>query len=179
MPTPTSESARHAPERTGDRRANLPVVALRVVQFGLDLALTALLCLVPTSVTLLLPRNPDDTLGRLLISIPVILLAMLACVVVSWWYWAWRPSRHGGRTFAMGWLRLRVILSDGAEVGATLLALRWVMLLVDGLLFGLVGLIAMLATPRGQRLGDVVADTLVVSTLPDRLGPDRRGPDQP
>ena len=53
------------------------------------------------------------------------------------------------------------------------------MLLVDGLFFGLVGLIAMLATPRGQRLGDVVADTLVVSTLPDRLGPDRRGPDQP
>ena len=45
------------------------------------------------------------------------------------------------------------------------------MLLVDGLLFGLVGLVAMLATPHGQRLGDVVADTLVVSTLPDRATP--------
>ena len=144
------------------RRAALPLVALRVVQFCLDLGLLTLLCLIPMSVTLLLPHNPDGTLGALLVSIPVVLLALLACVAVSWWYWAWWPARHDGRTFAMRWLHLRVVAADGSPVGASLMALRWIMLLVDGLLFGLVGLLAMLGTPRTQRLGDVVADTIVV-----------------
>jgi uncharacterized RDD family membrane protein YckC len=36
------------------------------------------------------------------------------------------------------------------------------LLLVDGMLLGLVGGVAILLTDRGQRLGDVVASTLVV-----------------
>ncbi len=166
MPKTAPEPALQPGVAIPSRRAALPVVGLRVVQFGVDLALMTVLCMLPLSVTIALPRNPDDTLGALLVSIPVIGLALLVSAVISAWYWVWRPSRHGGRTFAMGWFRLRVVRADGSDAGAALLALRWVMLLVDGLFFGLVGLVAMLATPRAQRLGDVVADTLVISTLP-------------
>ncbi len=166
MPTTAPEPALQPGVAVPRRRAALHVVGLRVLQFGVDLALMTVLCMLPLAVTLVLPRNPDGTLGALLVSIPVILLALLVSAAISAWYWVWRPARHGGRTFAMGWFRLRVVRADGSDVGAALLALRWVMLLVDGLFFGLVGLVAMLATRRAQRLGDVVADTLVVSTMP-------------
>ncbi|HYO19009.1 MAG TPA: hypothetical protein VES02_10145, partial [Dermatophilaceae bacterium] len=52
----------------------VPIVALRVAQFALDLAIVALITLIPTALALLLlPRNPDGSLDALLITIPVIL----------------------------------------------------------------------------------------------------------
>ncbi|HEX6886791.1 MAG TPA: RDD family protein [Candidatus Nanopelagicales bacterium] len=132
-----------------------------MVQFALDLGITALLCCIPLSVLLVLPRNPDDTLGSLLISVPVLMVAMAACVVISWWYWALLPSRRDGRTFAMGWLRLRVVGVDGSAARSPQLAIRWLMLIVDGLFGGLVAVAAMLTSQRGQRIGDLFANTVV------------------
>jgi uncharacterized RDD family membrane protein YckC len=140
----------------------LRLAGRRAAQFALDLALTTLLCVLPLSVVLVLPRNPDGTLGRLLLSVPVLGLAMAACVLLSWWYWSWLPLRRGGRTPAMGWLGLRVVRMDGGPASGSALTLRWMLLLVDGMLLGLVGGVAILLTDRGQRLGDVVAGTLVV-----------------
>lgn len=135
---------------------------VRGLQFGIDLALSALLSLLPMSVMLVLPRNPDGTLGALLVSVPVIGLAMAAGVVLSWWYWSVLPVRRGGRTPAMGWLGLRVVDEHGRPVGTAAMTLRWMGLLVDAMLMGLVGLAAMLMTPRAQRVGDLLAATLVV-----------------
>jgi uncharacterized RDD family membrane protein YckC len=140
----------------------LRLAARRAVQFALDLAITALLCLVPLSVGLVLPRNPDGTLGMLLLSIPVLLLAMLACLVIGWWYWAGLPARRGGRTPAMRWLGLRVRRLDGGEAGAAAMGVRWLFLLVDGMFLGAVGGVSILLTDRGQRVGDVLAGTVVV-----------------
>lgn len=139
-----------------------PVVALRVVQFAVDLAIVALITLIPTTLILLmLPRNPDDTLGQLLIAIPVILALLVLAVVISWWYWAHLPGRRGGQTLAMRWLRLRVVRVDGGEPTGNQLSLRWLLLVVDAMFFGAVGLIAMLASARRQRIGDSMAETLV------------------
>jgi uncharacterized RDD family membrane protein YckC len=140
----------------------LRLAGLRAAQVTLDLALTAALCLLPLSVILVLPRNPDGTLGRLLLSVPVLLAAMLASVVLAWWYWSWLAHRHDGRTPAMRWLGLRTVRLDGGPASLPALTLRWLFLLVDGMLFGLVGGLAILLTDRGQRLGDVVAGTVVV-----------------
>jgi uncharacterized RDD family membrane protein YckC len=144
----------------------VPIVALRVVQFGLDLAIVALISLIPVALALLLlPRNPDDSLGALLITIPVILALLLLAVVISWWYWAWLPRRRAGRTLVMGWLRLRVVRLDGGEPTGSQLTMRWLLLVVDAMLFGAVGLIAMLVSGKDQRIGDSFADTLVVRAL--------------
>jgi uncharacterized RDD family membrane protein YckC len=62
----------------------------------------------------------------------------------------------------MGWLRLRVVRVDGGEVVGSQLSLRWLLLVVDAMFFGAVGLIAMLSSSRTQRIGDALADTLVV-----------------
>lgn len=141
----------------------VPIVALRVVQFALDLAIVALVTLIPmTLALLLLPRNPDDSLGALLITIPVILALLVLAVVISWWYWAWLPRRRRGRTLVMGWFGLRVVNVNGREATGSQLTLRWLLLVVDAMFFGAVGLIAMLSTATHQRVGDALADTLVV-----------------
>jgi uncharacterized RDD family membrane protein YckC len=142
------------------------VVVLRVLQFAVDLTIVAVLCLLPLAVMLVLPRNPDGTVGSLLLSIPLVLLALVACAVLSFWYLAWWPARRGGQTLAMRWLGLAVMGVDGRPATATQMGLRWVMLLVDGMFFGTVGLVAMLLTARDQRLGDILADTVVVRPDP-------------
>lgn len=144
----------------------VPMVALRVVQFALDLAIVALITLIPVALALLvLPRNPDDSLDALLITIPVVLALLVLAVVISWWYWAWLPRRRGGRTLVMGWFMLRVVRLDGSEPTGSQLTLRWLLLVVDAMLFGAVGVIAMLSTARSQRIGDSLADTMVVREL--------------
>ncbi|MFJ8958468.1 hypothetical protein ACIRG5_03710 [Lentzea sp. NPDC102401] len=40
--------------------------------------------------------------------------------------------------------------------------MRWLLMAVDGLLMGLVGAVLIAVTPRNQRLGDIVAGTMVV-----------------
>lgn len=143
-----------------------PVVALRVVQFAVDLGIVALITLVPTALILrALPRNPDDTVGQLLVAIPGILALLVLAVVVSWWYWAHLPRRRGGQTVAMTWLRLRVVRLDGGEPTGSQLTMRWLLLVVDAMFFGGVGLIAMLVSGREQRIGDSFADTLVVRAV--------------
>jgi uncharacterized RDD family membrane protein YckC len=147
--------------------ARVPIVALRVVQFALDLAIVVLITLVPVALALLLlPRNPDDTLGALLITIPVVLALLVLAVVISWWYWARFPLRRGGRTLVMGWFRLRVVRLDGGEATGSQLTLRWLLLVVDAMFFGAVGVIAMLSTSRTQRVGDWLSDTVVVREGP-------------
>lgn len=159
----TQEAPAATPAGLLDR---IPIVALRVGQFAVDLALVALITLIPTAlILLLLPRNPDDTLGQLLIAIPVIMALLVLAVVISWWYWARLPRRRGGQTVAMRWFRLRVVRLDGGEPTSSQLSLRWLMLVVDAMFFGAVGLIAMLVTAKRQRIGDSMADTLVVRSV--------------
>ena len=57
---------------------------------------------------------------------------------------------------------LRVVTTGGSAPGFSAYVLRWLLMVADGALFGLVGLVLVLATPRRQRLGDLVAGTLVV-----------------
>jgi uncharacterized RDD family membrane protein YckC len=90
------------------------------------------------------------------------LLAFLVPAVLGWLVYAWWPSTHGGQTPAMGWLKLRIVTAEGGPVSLGGLTVRWLLLIVDGSFFGLVGLIIMSATARHQRLGDIAASTYVV-----------------
>jgi uncharacterized RDD family membrane protein YckC len=156
----TEEAPGSSPAGLLDR---VPIVALRVAQFTLDLGIVALITLIPTTLILLvLPRNPDGSLGALMITIPAILALLVLAVVISWWYWAQLPQGRAGRTLAMGWFGLRVTSRDGGAPTGSQLTLRWLLLVVDAMLFGAVGLVAMLVTTERQRIGDSLADTLVV-----------------
>ncbi len=140
-----------------------PIVALRVLQFAVDLAILAVLTVLPFAVLLmLLPKNPDGSVAALLVAIPLVLVLLVLTAVISWGYWAWWPRRHNGQTLAMGWFGLRVVRLDEGPAAMSQLTLRWLLLLVDAMFFGLVGLIAMLISSAQQRIGDELARTIVV-----------------
>jgi uncharacterized RDD family membrane protein YckC len=70
----------------------------------------------------------------------------------------------GGRTPGKRWNGLRVVLADGRPVTFTRSALRNVLRPIDVLFFG-IGAVFIVVTERNQRIGDLVADTLVVREL--------------
>jgi len=93
-----------------------------------------------------------------------------------WLYPVFFEVLAGGRTLGKRWLGLRVLMSDGRPIGWTPSLIRNLLRVVD-ILPGsyTVGFISMLVTRDFQRIGDLVAGTLVVHdpvpvqapTLPD------------
>ncbi|WP_316412106.1 RDD family protein [Mesoterricola silvestris] len=95
---------------------------------------------------------------------------------LQWLYPVFCETLAGGRTLGKRWLGLRVLMADGRPVGWMASLIRNLLRVVD-ILPGsyTVGFISMLVTRDFQRIGDLVAGTLVVHdpvpvpapTLPD------------
>ncbi len=91
------------------------------------------------------------------------LFAWVVALAAGFVVFAWWPATHGGQTPGMKWLGLRIVREeDGGEPTLGQHALRWLLLIVDGIAAGLVGLLIMISSERKQRLGDMAAHTLVV-----------------
>ena len=72
-----------------------------------------------------------------------------------------------GRTPGKMMTRLRVVSADGRVIGWRQSMLRNLLRIVDSMPAGyVVGIVSMLASPRVQRLGDLVADTVVIRERP-------------
>jgi uncharacterized RDD family membrane protein YckC len=70
-----------------------------------------------------------------------------------------------GQTVGKMLLGIKVVRENRGEVpGIKTAAIRTVLRTIDGLFFYLVAFISVLASDKNQRLGDMVADTLVVRT---------------
>jgi len=82
-------------------------------------------------------------------------------------------AARSGATPGMRLTGLRIVTTAGTTPGLGAYLVRWLLMIADGALFGVVGLVVVLATPRRQRLGDLVAGTLVVraEALPPEPGP--------
>ena len=94
-----------------------------------------------------------------LVAAAVLVLAFLVQLVYDVGF----ETLGSGRTPGKRWTGLRVVRMGGGAVNFTTSAVRNVLRLVDFLPTAyLVGMVAILATPRNQRLGDLVAGTLVV-----------------
>ncbi|TDD60276.1 RDD family protein [Kribbella antibiotica] len=77
----------------------------------------------------------------------------------------WIPHKsRAGASLGMRITGIRVIMLDGSKPPLKAFALRYVLMVVDGMLWGLVGIVVILRTPRRQRVGDLVAGTVVVRT---------------
>jgi uncharacterized RDD family membrane protein YckC len=129
------------------------VTGRRVAQYIIDYAITAA---VASLIVWLLDRGSGA--GHAL------LLLLGAVVDAAWyfWYWVYRPYRAGGQSFGMQLLGLRIISKDGSRASIVQLLIRGVLLIVDTLVWGLVGLITILCSRYRQRVGDHAARTLVV-----------------
>jgi uncharacterized RDD family membrane protein YckC len=148
-----------------DAPGSVDVVGSRVGQYIVDVLITAvpLIVLIILSGVFAAASYDSTVLG--LISGVLYFFAWLAALASGFVVYAWWPSTHGGQTPGMKWLGLKVVREeDGGEPTLGQHALRWLLLIVDGMAAGIVGLIIMSTSQRKQRLGDMAAHTLVVRT---------------
>jgi uncharacterized RDD family membrane protein YckC len=147
----------------------------------------------PSADTSVVPRRCAQwLLDRLLVFVPVFVLLVVLMIAVaphrSLWFLpptvflvglllgnlaidVWVPYRTGGRTPAMRRLGLRIVTEWGGTPKLGTYALRWLLQAVDGFAFGLTGLMVMCFSARHQRVGDLVARTLVVRVTADESVP--------
>ncbi len=90
----------------------------------------------------------------------IIIFVLVLLITYSWWF----EVITNGQTLGKMILGLRVIKTDGQSPEFNDYFLRWSMMMVDYLftLFSL-GLLLLYTTNKRQRLGDLLADTMVVS----------------
>jgi uncharacterized RDD family membrane protein YckC len=77
----------------------------------------------------------------------------------------WVPLRRGGVTPGMVVMGLRIECVRGGEPGVRDYLVRWFLFTVDGLLLGLVAVVSIAVTRRHQRVGDLIARTVVVRVI--------------
>lgn len=100
----------------------------------------------------------------------IVVLAMLSQLVAEWAYFLACEALTDGRSIGKWAVGLRVVGDDGFPLTGRASLVRNLLRLVDLLPSNyVVGLIAMLVSARGQRLGDLAAGTLVVRL--DRAAP--------
>jgi uncharacterized RDD family membrane protein YckC len=104
----------------------------------------------------------------------------MALISVAWaLYYYFALESGAGQTLGKKVMKLRVVRADGGSTGMQEIAVRTLLRIVDGMLMYLVGLVVMLATgERRQRLGDIVAGTIVVdaSSAPAPAAPAAMAP---
>jgi uncharacterized RDD family membrane protein YckC len=92
--------------------------------------------------------------------VPLLLLLMLPVMT----YTLWTEALFSGRTFGKMIMGIKVVKSDGSPAGAGDFAIRWITRLLEceaALFPGLAALICIISN-RGQRIGDMAADTIVI-----------------
>ena len=106
------------------------------------------------------------SIGSRLMSAPkwvIALLVVIQAIIFDGYFavfeWVWRGQTPGKR-----WLKLRVIREDGRPISFFEAMVRNLLRVVDFLVppFYSIGLISVFATERDQRVGDLVAGTVVV-----------------
>jgi uncharacterized RDD family membrane protein YckC len=95
-------------------------------------------------------------------------VATIIALAAYFLYWVVIPHAHRGQTFGMTLFRIHVIGKDGSKASMLQLFVRGIFLVIDTLVFGLVGFITILCSKHRQRIGDHAARTVVV---PIRYGP--------
>jgi uncharacterized RDD family membrane protein YckC len=165
-PSPAWETRLESAEEV-DLRFELANVGSRSLAILADLALCGLVFFVIYGLTFLVTRDSaEDWLlklgtGALEIGLALVIFGF-QWVYFSFFEWAWNGQTPGKRL-----LHLRVIKADGAPVSWIDVLLRNVSRPIDTFgPMGLLGLLMIFVSPKGQRLGDLMAQTLVIHETP-------------
>jgi uncharacterized RDD family membrane protein YckC len=91
-------------------------------------------------------------------------LGALVSVVIGLGYFIYLEGTYG-QTFGKRLMNIVVVTTDGGDVGYVEATLRHLLRIVDNFpFFYIVGFVAIFLTERNQRVGDLVAGTVVVRT---------------
>lgn len=139
-----------------------PVLLRRYLQYVVDTAIVTVAILALLTVGVVCGVLMGLATGQSVWLKVTLAVFFLPGVWLAWWLHVRYPHRHDGSTPAMRLLGLRIVRTDGGPPARRDYILRWLLMVVDGMFFGLVGAVLMLVSPRRQRLGDMVTDTMVV-----------------
>jgi uncharacterized RDD family membrane protein YckC len=92
----------------------------------------------------------------------VAVVPIAATYAYEWWSQVWWPYRRGGATPGMRLFGLRVETVDGEPPRLRAYVIRFLLMVVDWALYGVVGALVIALNPEHQRFGDIVARTRVV-----------------
>jgi uncharacterized RDD family membrane protein YckC len=167
MPTSTSTWDARRTELELPEEINLQVelanVGSRTLAILVDLALGGLILFIVYALTMLLAHDATDDWLTRLSSNALRTLLMLLIFGLQWVYfnifeWMWNGQTPGKRL-----LHLRVIKVDGSPVSGIDVLLRNLSRPIDTLgPMGLIGLLMIFVSRKAQRLGDLMARTLVI-----------------
>ncbi|WP_017624131.1 RDD family protein [Nocardiopsis chromatogenes] len=153
------------PAAAGGVPGDVDVVGRRVGQYIIDgilssiIPFAAMIVLLPLAFT---PTEPDGSPSNPGLAVFLTLLVIVLWVLIYIGYWVIWPAKAGGQTLGMKMLGLRVVSADGSEATMMQHFIRWILLIVDGIFYGLVGLVVILASEGNQRVGDMLAKAYVV-----------------
>lgn len=153
VPLHTFHPSLFVPRTARSRATNVASLSRRTVAYlidGISVAATAI------AVCIFASAWAGVTNGGLT---PVI-VAAIASVVAAFAYFPLLESRDG-QTIGKHLMRIKVVAADGAPATPAQCWTRQAAWLVDGI--GFVGLILEARSSRHQRLGDILADTVVVN----------------
>jgi uncharacterized RDD family membrane protein YckC len=146
-----------------DLQVELANVGSRTLAILVDLSIGGLVLLTVYALTMLLAHNVADDWVTRLSSNALKTVLMLLIFGFQWGYfnmfeWVWNGQTPGKRL-----LHLRVIKVDGSPVSGIDVLLRNLSRPIDTLgPMGLIGLLMIFVTRKAQRLGDLMARTLVI-----------------
>jgi uncharacterized RDD family membrane protein YckC len=130
----------------------------QVVDWLVQIACLLLLFLLGVLLLALLGIQPDIRSDQ----IAVIVVLLLAVYVLILGYDIYFEARHNGQTPGKKYARIRVMRQDGGPIDFRAAAVRNLLGFADFLPgFYLLGAFLILASKRGQRLGDMAAGTIV------------------
>lgn len=161
VPPPTGATA-------ADRRAapgDIDVVWRRIAQYLIDSVVSGIGIALAYMVFVPLAATPgaDGTLAQPWLSALAYTVFTVLAVAIFFVYWVLVPIMSvKGQTLGMMLTGIRIVRADGSPVSGARHLVRVLLFIVDGILSGLVGLLVILGSDRNQRVGDMVADTLVV-----------------
>lgn len=146
-----------------DLQVDVANVGSRTLAILIDIALGSLVLLVVYSLTTLLAHNTSEDPFTQLSSTALETVLILVIFGFQWLYfnlfeWLWNGQTPGKRM-----LGLRVIKADGSPVSMIDVLLRNLSRPIDTLgPMGLIGLLMIFVSRKAQRLGDLMAQTMVI-----------------
>ena len=165
MSTPSTWDARRTelelPEEI-DLQVELANVGSRTLAILVDLSLGGLVLFIVYALSMLLGRNMiDDWMTKFSANALKIAL-MLLVFGFQWGYFTFFEWFWNGQTPGKRLLHLRVIKVDGSPIGPIDVLLRNLSRPIDTGLLALLGLVMIFVSRKAQRLGDLMARTLVI-----------------
>jgi uncharacterized RDD family membrane protein YckC len=145
-----------------DLQVELANVGSRTLAILVDLSLGGLVLFIVYALSMILGRNMIDDWLTKFSSNALKIALMLLVFGFQWGYFTFFEWFWNGQTPGKRLLHLRVIKVDGSPIGPVDVLLRNLSRPIDTGLFALLGLLMIFVSRKAQRLGDLMARTLVI-----------------